>query len=223
MADAVVAFGLHFLWELLIRESNRLKAVQEQATELQNDLRRLKSFVKDAEARARELRLAYKRSLGIKKHLKRVSCITFAHQKLSSQIRGISRRISKVIDNMETFGVREIINKVEEEEDQETLPERVMSVEKLVGHLVEENGVQVVSVCGMGGIGKTTLARQVFHHEKVRRRFNGFAWVFVSQECRQKHVWRGILQSLMPKNEEQRIVEMTVSGLQDELFKLLET
>ncbi|CAN6863262.1 unnamed protein product [Brassica oleracea] len=154
MADAVVAFGLHFLWELLIRESNRLKAVQEQATELQNDLRRLKSFVKDAEARAREL--------GIKKHLKRVSCITFAHQKLSSQIRGISRRISKVIDNMET-------------------------VEKLVGHLVEENGVQVVSVCGMGGIGKTTLARQVFHHEKVRRRFNGFAWVFVSQECRQKH------------------------------------
>lgn len=62
MADAVVAFGLHFLWELLIRESNRLKAVQEQATELQNDLRRLKSFVKDAEARARELRLAYKRS-----------------------------------------------------------------------------------------------------------------------------------------------------------------
>lgn len=97
------------------------------------------------------------------------------------------------------------------------------SVEKLVGHLVEENGVQVVSVCGMGGIGKTTLARQVFHHEKVRRRFNGFAWVFVSQECRQKHVWRGILQSLMPKNEEQRIVEMTVSGLQDELFKLLET
>lgn len=97
------------------------------------------------------------------------------------------------------------------------------SVEKLVGHLVEENGVQVVSVCGMGGIGKTTLARQVFHHEKVRRRFNGFAWVFVSQECRQKHVWRGILQSLKPKNKEQRIVEMTVSGLQDELFKLLET
>ncbi|KAH0860205.1 hypothetical protein HID58_088466 [Brassica napus] len=82
MADAVVAFGLHFLWELLIRESNRLKAVQEQATELQNDLRRLKSFVKDAEARARDL-----------------------------------------------VGVEH-------------------SVEKLVGHLVEENGVQVVSVCG---------------------------------------------------------------------------
>ncbi|CAF2337215.1 unnamed protein product [Brassica napus] len=264
MADAVVAFGLQKLWELLIRESNRLKAVQEQATELQNDLRRLKSFVKDAEATNKskservktcvqeiaeivydaediiESFLVNQERLGIKKHLKRVSCITFAHQKFSSQIRGISRRISKVIDNMETFGVREIIDKVEEED---TLQERVIgemrqsfpsvsesslvgvepSVEELVGHLVEENGVQVVSICGMGGIGKTTLARQVFHHEMVRRRFNGFAWVFVSQECRQKHVWRGILQSLKPKNDEQRIVEMTVSGLQDELFKLLET
>ncbi|XP_019101815.1 PREDICTED: disease resistance protein RPH8A-like [Camelina sativa] len=57
----------------------------------------------------------------------------------------------------------------------------------------------------MGGVGKTTLARQIFHHETVRRHFSGFAL------------------SLRPKNEEQRILEMTVSGLQDELFKLLET
>lgn len=256
MADAVVAFGLQMLWDLLIRESNRLVAVQEQATELQNDLRRLKSFVKDAEATNKSkservknciqeiVELVYdaediiesflinQERLGINKHLKRASCITFANQKFSSQIRGISRRISTVIDSMERFGVRETIDKVVEEE---SLQERVMirqsfpsvsesslvgvepSVEELVSLIVEENGVQVVSVCGMGGIGKTTLARQVFHHEMVRRHFNGLAWVFVSQECRQKHVWRGIL------HEEQRIAEMNVSGLQDELFKLLET
>ncbi|ESQ42237.1 hypothetical protein EUTSA_v10012605mg [Eutrema salsugineum] len=270
MADAVVTFGLQKLWELLIRESNRLKEVQEQATELQNDLRRLKSFVKDAQEtkKSKSERVKncvqeiveivcdaediiesflinkerFRRERGIKKHLKRVSCITFAHQEFSSQISSIISRISKVIDNMERFGVREIIDKVEEE-NQETLPERVIgdtrqsfpsvsesslvgverSVEELMAHLVGENGFQVVSICGMGGIGKTTLARQVFHHEMVRRRFNGFAWVFVSQECRQKHVWRVILQCLRPKNEEQRIAEMTVSGLQDELFKLLET
>ncbi|CAH8271904.1 unnamed protein product [Arabidopsis lyrata] len=264
MAEAVVAFGLQKLWELLIRESYRLKGVHEQATELQSDLRRLKSFVKDAETKKSKservkncvdeiVEIVYDaediiesflikeekcgRESGIKKHLKSVSCITFSHQEFGSQIRSIISRISKVIDNMERFGVREIIDKEEEimgplVEIRQSFPsvsessivgvER--SVEELVSHLVGEDCVQVVSICGMGGIGKTTLARQVFHHEMVRRHFHGgLAWVFVSQDCRQKHVWRVILQSLRPKNEEQRIVEMTVSGLQDELFKLLET
>ncbi|KAG2274512.1 hypothetical protein Bca52824_057067 [Brassica carinata] len=125
MADAVVAFGLHMLWELLIRESNRFKAVQEQATELQNDLRRLKSFVKDAEATNKS------KSERVKTCVQEIVEIVYDAEDiiesfLINQERGISRRISKVIDNMEKFGVREIINKVEEEEDQETLPERVM-------------------------------------------------------------------------------------------------
>ena len=34
-------------------------------------------------------------------------------------------------------------------------------VDILVGILVEENSSQVVSITGMGGLGKTTLARQV--------------------------------------------------------------
>ncbi|KAF2576185.1 hypothetical protein F2Q70_00005660 [Brassica cretica] len=166
MADAVVAFGLHMLWELLIRKSNRLKAVQEQATELQNDLRRLKSFVKDAEATNKS------KSERVKTCVQEIVEIVYdAEDIIESFLINQERRISKVIDNMEKFGVREIINKVEEEEDQETLPERVMrqsfpsvsesslvgvehSVEKLVGHLVEENGVQVVFVCGKSMCGE---------------------------------------------------------------------
>lgn len=37
------------------------------------------------------------------------------------------------------------------------------SVEELVGQLVENDNIQLVSISGISGIGKTTLARQVFH------------------------------------------------------------
>jgi len=91
------------------------------------------------------------------------------------------------------------------------------SVEELVGHLVENDNIQVFSISGMGGIGKTTLARQVFHHDIVRRHFDGFAWVCVSKEFRRKDIWQKILQDLkrhgkdikqVDQNEVQAIKQM---------------
>lgn len=96
------------------------------------------------------------------------------------------------------------------------------NVQKLVGYLVEEDNIQVVSITGMGGVGKTTLARQVFNHEMVKYKFNGLAWVCVSQEFTRKHVWQTLLQNLNPREKKDKIVEMTEATLQDELFQLLE-
>ncbi|TXG65575.1 hypothetical protein EZV62_006850 [Acer yangbiense] len=66
-------------------------------------------------------------------------------------------------------------------------------VEKVVGH---EDGTSrllaklfdldphrfVVSVYGMGGLGKTTLVRKLYHHLDVKRKFDCRAWVCVSQD-----------------------------------------
>ncbi|KAK2640482.1 hypothetical protein Ddye_028277 [Dipteronia dyeriana] len=40
----------------------------------------------------------------------------------------------------------------------------------------------VVSIYGMGGLGKTTLAGKLYHHLEVKRKFNCRAWVCVSQD-----------------------------------------
>jgi putative protein kinase ArgK-like GTPase of G3E family len=54
-------------------------------------------------------------------------------------------------------------------------------IEEVVVQLInEDKHCQVVSICGMGGLGKTTLAKKVYHHSDVRRHFEGFAWAYIS-------------------------------------------
>ncbi|PHT24873.1 hypothetical protein CQW23_35465 [Capsicum baccatum] len=47
----------------------------------------------------------------------------------------------------------------------------------------------------MGGIGKTTLANEVYNHESILRRFDVRAWATVSQQHSRKEILLGLLQS----------------------------
>uniref|UniRef100_A0A1J3DJ88 Putative disease resistance protein n=1 Tax=Noccaea caerulescens TaxID=107243 RepID=A0A1J3DJ88_NOCCA len=97
------------------------------------------------------------------------------------------------------------------------------NVNKLVGYLVEEESIQVVSICGMGSIGKTTLARHIFNHEMIKNHFDGVVWVCISQQFTRKYVWETILNRLSSKHDGQRESNMTEDELQEKLFRLLET
>ncbi|EOA15988.1 hypothetical protein CARUB_v10004109mg [Capsella rubella] len=267
MAEGVVSFGVEKLWDLLTRESERLQGIDEQIDGLKLQLRRLRSLLKDADAKkhgSERVRssledvqdLVYdaediiesftlKESIrgkenGIKKHVKKLACFLSDRHKVASDIEGLTERISKVIEDMQSFGIQQIIDHggrsltfQERQRAQREIrhtfansPENDLvgveqSVGELVGHLVENDRFQVVSISGMGGIGKTTLARQVFHHDLVRRHFDGFAWVCVSQHFTQKHVWQMILQQLQPHDGE--ILQMDENVLQSKLYQLLET
>ncbi|ESQ29552.1 hypothetical protein EUTSA_v10023861mg [Eutrema salsugineum] len=268
MAETLLLFGVQKIWDLLVRESERFHGVDEQFTELKNDLNLLRSFLKDADTKKHAsafvrqcveeikeivfdtedtietflLKEQLGETSGIKKHMRRLAFTTeWDHRRdIASKMRGISKRISKVMSDMQSFGVQQLIieggvyshpQQERQSEMRKTFPSDNESdfvgfeenVKKVVGYLVEEESIQVVSICGMGGIGKTALARQVFNHEMVKNHFDGIAWVCVSQKFTRRYVWQTILQRLSPKHDERRELNMTEDELQETLFGLLET
>ncbi|XP_045788308.1 disease resistance protein RPP13-like [Trifolium pratense] len=75
--------------------------------------------------------------------------------------------------------------------------------EAVINRLIEGHPLHlnVISIIGMGGLGKTTLARKVYNSDKVKKHFNCHAWVSVSNECRTRELLLGLLQKLMPKHD----------------------
>ncbi|KAL4387350.1 hypothetical protein GQ457_09G029710 [Hibiscus cannabinus] len=65
----------------------------------------------------------------------------------------------------------------------------------------EDRSHAVVSIVGMDGIGKTTLARKVYHHDDVKRRFDCLALIFISQQCNPREVLHDVLMKVQPGGE----------------------
>ncbi|XP_010426118.1 PREDICTED: putative disease resistance RPP13-like protein 3 [Camelina sativa] len=66
---------------------------------------------------------------------------------------------------------------------------------KLLGDNKEDKR-HIISIFGMGGLGKTALARKLYNSVEVKRRFDCRAWTYVSQEYKTRDILVRIIRSL---------------------------
>ncbi|KAF8017617.1 hypothetical protein BT93_H2723 [Corymbia citriodora subsp. variegata] len=69
--------------------------------------------------------------------------------------------------------------------------------EEIIKRLVDgEPGLQVLSISGMGGLGKTTLAKRVYDNKQVKAYFQSHAWINVSQSYKIEDILRDMIEQL---------------------------
>ncbi|XP_027351456.1 putative disease resistance RPP13-like protein 3 [Abrus precatorius] len=134
-------------------------------------------------------------------------------REVNDEIENIKNRIDKIYKNRERYGITEGASTSEDVDAiaAESLRERRKDVEEkdVVGFVNDSNSVieklmqegdsgrKVASIVGMGGLGKTTLARKIYNNDQVKNSFPTRAWGYVSNDYRARELLLSLLKCFL--------------------------
>ncbi|XP_022880531.1 putative disease resistance protein RGA3 [Olea europaea var. sylvestris] len=145
--------------------------------------------------------------------------ITF-HWKMSHKIKGINENFKRINNEADSLGlnrdftnyprskplVKEITKPLVTETTSFTVDPivigRVIDIRKILGTVLNsgDNVLSVLPIVGMGGLGKTTLARQIYNDPCIETDFQKMIWVCVSKNFDQTTLFKRILELLLGKD-----------------------
>ncbi|KAL1532689.1 putative late blight resistance protein R1B-16 [Salvia divinorum] len=232
MADAAVEFLLNNLKDLLLYHAHLLTDSKQQIENLETDLRLFKAFLKDSVKKRRkdERTRALVRSIRDVVYEVEDAIDAFVTDAMEKKSTSSFLKFWKPSVNLNDIGVKvEVVKrKVEEarndfaslnvdDEDNYAKLEVVRTprqkdvvgftdvAEELVGHLTQETDYfDVVSLIGMFGLGKTTLAWQIFNNPEIIYKFPVRIWLPISDNFSNKDIFLAILKEFTTINEELR-------------------
>ncbi|CAL5414043.1 unnamed protein product [Camellia sinensis] len=208
MAESAVSFVIQYLAPLLADEVKLLKGVRKEIFYFIDELERMQSVLKDADSIAEA-----------GDEVTRWITVLKQQHKIASQIKDIKVRIREIVEsdvryrlttflehnNHSSSITRKLWHKpqvgylyIEDDE--------IVGIEspkyELIGRLLEkkDQSQAVISVVGMRGIGKTTLAKNVYNSQEVAAHFDCKAWVSISQSYKLEELLKTMIEQLSRNN-----------------------
>ncbi|KAB2006310.1 hypothetical protein ES319_D11G335300v1 [Gossypium barbadense] len=234
MALSAVTSAVTTIGNLLTEEAIYLWGVEEQMIRLW--VAEIRELAYDAEDVVEEfaLKIGSKNKGGPASCIKRSACCLkegWALHKTRSKIEKIKERINDLVRKLQAYGVKdrgeESSSSTERRESRRPYPhimdDNIVGLaddtEGLVKVLTEESGCKVVTIWGMGGLGKTSLAKKIYHHRQVIDYFDHLAFVYVSQPCQKRNVWEDILSGFKTLDKVDR--KIRDEALAEKLYNIL--
>ncbi|KAK4438512.1 putative disease resistance RPP8-like protein 2 [Sesamum alatum] len=201
MADAKITFLLENRSQLMKHYADVISEAENELKQLKNDVALLESYHRQAIMKAEKGEVVREMERQMREAIDDAedtidSCLTEAgvanaRNKLLRSLKttnrgngGLAREVESLRQNK--FPLLRMDNVVGLEDEEETI----------IKYLREEtNALDVISIIGMQGLGKTTLAWKIYQNHIIQYEFPIRIWVYVSQEFNIKDVFLSILKA----------------------------
>ncbi|XP_049386413.1 disease resistance protein RGA2-like [Solanum stenotomum] len=218
--------------QALIHDAER-RQVDDQAVE--QWLKMLERVAEDAENVFDEFRYEYLKAQVMNNRTKLMEKVSnfFSHTvfkyKMSEKINNINEELRAINQLAKDLGLQSLMVPSRnilpiQETDSVVVASDVVGRDKDIAEIKEkifnmrkEDVLCTIPIVGMGGLGKTTMAKRIFNDEHIKQQFEKRVWLCLPEMSETKSFLEQILESLTERKVEVQRRDLIVKKLQDEL------